>query len=162
MEGWQASPSSRGGLDAHDPAAEPVPAGAQRALSVLRRFVDEAGARRRGYVRLMTDQQPLAAPDQAVVAAFERIDLVVADPIREVITGRVDPDRAIADHVFAHRLLARAGTRILVPAGPWSWRRTSRAASRPTRPPVPGGRWRCSCWPWRWRGATASRRARSP
>ena len=85
---------------------------------MLRRFVDEAGARRRGYVRLMTDQQPLAAPDQAVVAAFERIDLVVADPIREVITGRVDPDRAIADHVFAHRLLARAGTRILVPAGP--------------------------------------------
>lgn len=118
VEGWRASPSSRGGLDAYDPAAEPVPAGSQRALSVLRRFVDEAGARRRGYVRLMTDQQPLAAPDQAVVAAFERIDLVVADPIREVITGRVDPDRAIADHVFAHRLLARAGTRILVPAGP--------------------------------------------
>jgi hypothetical protein len=118
VEGWRAAPSSRGGLDAHDPMAEPVPAGAQRALSVLRRYVDEVGARRRGYVRLMTDQQPLAAPDQAVVAAFERIDLVIADPIREVITGRVDPDRALADHVFAHRLLARAGTRILVPAGP--------------------------------------------
>jgi len=27
------------------------------------------------------------------------------------------PDRAIADHVFAHRLLARAGTQVLVPAG---------------------------------------------
>ena len=118
VDGWRAEPSSRGGLDAFDPQAEPVPAGAQRALSVLRRFVDEAGARRRGYVRLMTDQQPLAAPDQAVVAAFERIDMVIADPIREVITGRVDPDRALADHVFAHRLLARAGTRIVVPAGP--------------------------------------------
>src|SRR5436305_12316986 len=66
----------------------------------------------------MTDEQPLAAPDQAVVAAFERIDMVIADPIREVITGRVDPDRALADHVFAHRLLARAGTRILGPGGP--------------------------------------------
>jgi hypothetical protein len=43
---------------------------------------------------------------------------VVADPMREVVTGRVDPDRALADHVFAHRLLARAGSRILVPAGP--------------------------------------------
>src|SRR3954453_523885 len=118
VEGWRAAPSSRGGLDAFDPQAEPVPAGAQRALSVLRRFVDEAGAGRRGYVRLMTDQQPLAAPDQAVVAAFERIDMVIADPIREVITGRVDPDRALADHVFAHRLLARSGTRILVPGGP--------------------------------------------
>jgi hypothetical protein len=53
-----------------------------------------------------------------VVAAFERIDVVVAEPMREILTGRVDPDRAIADHVFAHRVLARAGTRVLVPAGP--------------------------------------------
>ena len=98
--------------------AQPIPTGAQRALAVLRRFVDEAGARRRGYVRLLTDAPALAAPDQAVVAAFERIDLVVADPMREIVTGRVDPDRALADHVFAHRLLARAGTRVLVPAGP--------------------------------------------
>jgi beta-lysine 5,6-aminomutase alpha subunit len=118
VEGWRAAPSSRGGLDAHDPAVAPIPTGSQRALTVLRRFVDEAGARRRGYVRLLTDAQPLAAPDQAVVAAFERIDLVVADPMREVVTGRVDPDRALADHVFAHRLLGRAGTRVLVPAGP--------------------------------------------
>jgi beta-lysine 5,6-aminomutase alpha subunit len=115
---WRAGPTSRGGLAAHEPHAQPIPTGAQRALSVLRRFVDETGARRRGYVRLMTDARPLAAPDQAVVAAFERIDMVVADPIREVITGRVDPDRALADHVFAYRLLCRAGARVLVPAGP--------------------------------------------
>ena len=44
--------------------------------------------------------------------------MVVADPIREVISGRVDPDRALADHVFAYRLLCRAGARVLVPAGP--------------------------------------------
>ena len=118
VEGWRAAPSSRGGLDAHDPHGAPIPTGAQRALSVLRRFVDEAGARRRGYVRLMTVVQPLAAPDQAVVAAFERIDVVVADPMREIAAGSVDQDRALADHVFAHRLLRRAGTRILVPAGP--------------------------------------------
>ena len=115
---WRASDSSRGGLDLFDPAGSPIPTGAHRALSVLRRFVDEAGARRRGYVRLATDAPALAAPDQAVVAVFERIDLVVADPMREIVAGRVDPDRALADHVFAHRLLARAGTRVLVPAGP--------------------------------------------
>ena len=118
VERWHADASSRGGLDAHDPAGPPVPAGAQRALSVLRRFVDEAGARRRGYVRLITDAHSLAAPEQAVVAAFERIDIVVADPMREIVTGRVDPDRALADHVFAHRLLCRAGTRVIVPSGP--------------------------------------------
>jgi beta-lysine 5,6-aminomutase alpha subunit len=118
LDPWHAAPSSRGGLDAHDPQGPPIPTGAQRALSVLRRFVDEAGARRRGYVRLMTDTQHLAAPDQAVVAAFERIDVIVADPMREIVAGRVDPDRALADHVFAHRLLCRAGTRVIVPAGP--------------------------------------------
>ena len=106
VQSWRASDSSRGGLDAFDPAGSPIPTGAHRALSVLRRFVDEAGARRRGYVRLATDAPALAAPDQAVVAAFERIDLVVADPMREIVAGRVDPDRALADHVFAHRLLA--------------------------------------------------------
>jgi len=115
---WEAGPASRGGLAAFDPAGLPIPTGSQRALAVLRRFADEAGARRRGYVRLVTAAPALAAPDQAVVAAFERIDMVVADPMREIVTGRVDPDRAIADHVFAHRLLARAGTRVLVPAGP--------------------------------------------
>ena len=118
VERWRAQPSSRGGLDNFDPSGQPIPTGAQRSLAVLRRFVDEAGARRRGYIRIMTDAQALAAPDQAVVAAFERIDIVIADPMREIVAGRVDPDRAIADHVFAHRLLGRAGTRILVPAGP--------------------------------------------
>ena len=118
VEPWEAYPSSRGGLDAFDPSGQPNPTGSQRALTVLRRYVDEAGARRRGYVRLLTDAPALAAPDQAVVAAFERIDMVVADPMREIVTGRVDPDRAIADHVFAHRLLARAGAGALVPPGP--------------------------------------------
>jgi beta-lysine 5,6-aminomutase alpha subunit len=139
VEGWKASPTSRGGLDAHDPAVAPVPVGSQRALGVLRRFVDEAGARRRGYVRLLTDGQPLAAPDQAVVAAFERIDMVVADPMREIVTGRVDPDRALADHVFAHRLLARAGTRVLVPAGPLLVG-PDLASGLPSRPAVRAGR----------------------
>jgi hypothetical protein len=115
---WRPRASSRGGLDAYDPSGTPIPTGSQRALAVLRRFVDEAGARSRGYVRIVTDAPALAAPDQAVVAAFERIDVVIADPMREIVSGRVDPDRALADHVFAHRLLGRAGTNVLVPGGP--------------------------------------------
>ncbi len=118
VQRWHAAPSSRGGLDAPDPAVQPIPSGAQRALAVLRRFIDEAGARGHGYVRLMTDTPALAAPDQAVVAAFERVDLMVGDPMGEIITGRVDPDRALADHAFAQRLLARAGTRAVIPTGP--------------------------------------------
>ncbi len=118
VEVWHPLPSSRGGLDAYDPSGPPTPTGSQRALAVLRSFLDDAGARRGGYVRLATDAPPLAAPEQAVVAGFERVDLVIADPIREIVTGHVDPDRALADHAFAHRLLVRAGTRVLVPAGP--------------------------------------------
>ena len=118
LEGWRPSPGSRGGLEAHDPGGAPTPTGAQRAIAVLRSFLDDAGARRGGYVRLATEAPALAAPEQAVVAGFERVDVVIADPVREIVNGRVDPDRALADHAFAHRLLVRAGTRVVVPAGP--------------------------------------------
>jgi hypothetical protein len=118
LEGWHPSPASRGGLEAFDPSGPPTPTGSQRAIAVLRAFLDDAGARRGGYVRLATDAPALAAPEQAVVAGFERVDLVIADPICEIVDGHVDPDRALADHAFAHRLLVRAGTRVLVPAGP--------------------------------------------
>jgi hypothetical protein len=99
-------------------AAEPVPAGSQRGLAMLRRVADEAAAERRCYAALMTVTSAFAAPEQAVVAAFERIDFVAADPIREIIEDNVDPDRAIADHSFAHRLQARAGCRVAIGPGP--------------------------------------------
>jgi hypothetical protein len=95
-----------------------TPAGSQRGLAELRDLLDEEAANRRRYVRLATAAPPLAAPEQAVVAAFERVDLVEADPMDEIVAGGVDPDRALADHAFAHRLLRRAGTSILVGAGP--------------------------------------------
>jgi hypothetical protein len=59
-----------------------------------------------------------AAPEQAVVAALERIDYVAADPIREIVEDNLDPERALADHAFAHRLQARAGCRVVIGAGP--------------------------------------------
>jgi hypothetical protein len=98
--------------------AEPVPAGSQRGLATLRGVADEAAAERRCYAALMTVTSAFAAPEQAVVAAFERIDFVAADPIREIVEENVDPDRAIADHSFAHRLQARAGCRVVIGAGP--------------------------------------------
>ena len=115
---WHAGPASRGGLDAHDPTGQPVPTGSQRALSVLRRVVDEAAARRRGYVRLV-DRLP--GPGRAGPGGRRRVR--AARPRdRGSHPGDRDrsrrPDRALSDHVFAHRLLARAGTRMLVPAGP--------------------------------------------
>jgi hypothetical protein len=75
-------------------------------------------ARRGSYVRLATEAPALTAPEQAVVACFERIDIVFADSMREIVAGRVDPDRAIVDLAFAHRLLARSGASLLVSPGP--------------------------------------------
>ncbi len=95
-----------------------VPAGSQRGLAELRHSADEAAAERGCYASLMTVASAFAAPEQAVVAAFERIDLVVADPIREIVEENVDPDRALADHAFAHRLHFRAGTRLVLGPGP--------------------------------------------
>ena len=103
--------SSAGGDDV-------APTGSQRGLGELRRVLDEVGAGRRGYVRLATAAPALAAPEQAVVAAFERVDLVEADAMAEIVAGSVDPDRSLADHAFAHRMLRRSGTSLLVGAGP--------------------------------------------
>ena len=97
---------------------ELVPAGSQRGLAALRRAADEAAAERGCYASLMTVTSAFAAPEQAVVAAFERIDFVEADPIREIVEDNVDPARALADHAFAHWLQARAGCRVLIGPGP--------------------------------------------
>ena len=101
----------------HDPA-ELAPTGSQRALTRIRGSADRAAATRRAYVRLATVVPALGAPEGAVVAAFERIDLIASDAMAEIVADSVEPDRALADHAFAHRLARRAGTSILVGAGP--------------------------------------------
>lgn len=109
---WRA----RSGTPPGDPA--PAPSGSQRGLAEIRQAIDEAAAERRGYARLATSALPLAGPEQAVVAAFERVDIVDGDPIAEVVDGNIDPDRALADHAFAHRLIARSGSIVILGAGP--------------------------------------------
>ena len=95
-----------------------APTGSQRALTVLRGQLDEIAAQRRNYVRLAAVPPALGAPESAVVAAFERVDVADSDPMIEIIAGRVAPDRALADHAFAHALLARAGVVVSLSAGP--------------------------------------------
>lgn len=97
---------------------EPAPPGSQRGLAALRRALDEAAAERGAYVRIATSAPALGAPEQAVVAVLERIDLVVADPVREIVEEAVDPLRAITDHVFAERLVRRSGAQLVVGPGP--------------------------------------------
>jgi hypothetical protein len=96
----------------------PVPAGSQRGLAAIRKAADDAAAERGCYASLMTVTSAFAAPEQAVVAAFERIDYVAADPMREIVEDNLDPDRALADHAFAHRLQVRAGCGVVVGPGP--------------------------------------------
>ena len=98
--------------------SEPAPSGSQRALARLRRIADGVAAERRGYVRLAMAIPPLGVPEGAVVAAFERVDLVEADPVAEIVAGGVDPDRSLADHAFARRLHRRADTFVSIGPGP--------------------------------------------
>jgi len=110
-------PRQHGGHPTGEDPAE-VPTGSQRALAALRARVDEAAAEAGRYVRLSSAASALAAPEQALVAALERIDVVEADPIAEIVADGVDPDRALADHAFGHRLLRRAGAHVMVGPGP--------------------------------------------
>lgn len=116
---WRPSTrADRSGIKGRTEPVEAAPTGSQRALSELRRALDQAAAERRAYVRLATGAPALWAPESAVVAAFERIDLVESDPMSEIVVDGVDPDRALADHAFAHRLHGRAGTMVAIGAGP--------------------------------------------
>ena len=96
---------------------EPPPAGSQRGLARVRAALDEMGAEHGHYVYLGTATDPLAAPEQALVAAFERVDLVFADPLDEVAAS-VAVERALADHAAAHDLLRRSGATLVLSAGP--------------------------------------------
>lgn len=97
---------------------DPAPTGSQRALARLRRVADGVAAERRAYVRLATAIPPLGVPEGAVVAAFERVDLVEADPMAEIVVGGVDPDRSLADHAFARRFHRRSDTLVSIGPGP--------------------------------------------
>jgi hypothetical protein len=111
---WQA----RLPAGSHPEEPADVPAGSQRGLARMRARLDEAAAECGHYIRLASSTEALAAPEQALVAALERVDVVEADPVAEIVAGGVDPDRALADHSFAHRLLRRAGVQIVIGAGP--------------------------------------------
>jgi D-lysine 5,6-aminomutase alpha subunit-like protein len=113
---WRPRDGARGAAS-REPT-DPAPIGSQRALAALRNLVDRAAAERGAYVRLATVLPSLGAPEGAVVAAFERIDLIAADVVAEIVAGGVEPDRALADHAFAHRLLRQAGTLVMVGPGP--------------------------------------------
>jgi len=112
---WEPGEELSAGLETD---GELMPTGSQRALRILRRNLDELAAERRHYVRVAAVPPPLGAPESAVVAAFERLDIVQSDPLAEIVGGRVAPDRALADHAFAHGLLARAGVMVALSAGP--------------------------------------------
>jgi len=113
---WQ--PRERSGRAGAKTRGEPAPTGSQRALAEIRVALDEAAAERRAYARLATASPALGVPEGAVVAGFERIDLTEANPMVEIVADGVDPDRALSDHAFAHRLYRRAGTLVSISAGP--------------------------------------------
>jgi hypothetical protein len=97
---------------------EVAPTGSQRALAAVRRELDEAAAQRRAYVRLAIVPPALGVPESAIVAGFERIDVMRSDTLEEIVDGHVAPDRALADHAFGQAILGRAGVTVAIGAGP--------------------------------------------
>ena len=116
-----------------------APAGSQRGLAGLRDALDRAAASRGAYVRLLATPPALATPETAVVAAFERIDIVEGDPATDIVSAGIDPARAIADHVAAAGVHRRAGTAVLLGPGPLTVA-PDLAAGMPSRPATRAGR----------------------
>lgn len=132
-------PREDAGRPAERERSGPAPSGSQRALTQLREAVDQAAAERRAYARLATDVPALGAPEGSVVAAFERIDIIASDPMAEIVADGIEPDRALADHAFAHRVASRAATAILIGSGPLVVA-PDLSAGLPSDPPTRAGR----------------------
>lgn len=98
--------------------SETTPVGSQRGLARLRDLLDRSAAERGAYVRLSIAPRALAGPEGAIVAAFERADVLELDPMREMFVTGVDPERALVDFGFAVRVIRRAGVTLLLDAGP--------------------------------------------
>ncbi len=95
----------------------PAPTGSQRGLSMLRTALDEEGAIVGRAPRLGVRRVGLAAPEVAVVAGFERVDVVFVDPLEAIEQAAVDVDRALTDHAAADALLARTDVRLALGCG---------------------------------------------
>lgn len=128
-------------LDPPDEAGDELqaPAGSQRGLAVLRRALDEAAAAQGRYVRLASESLGLAAPDQAVVAGFERVDLVCCDPLESIVEFGVEPARAFTDHAFALEVHGRCGSQLALGPGPLAVA-PEMARGEPIDPPTRSGR----------------------
>jgi hypothetical protein len=136
---WRPREGSGRRREVEDGSPDAAPTGSQRGLAMLRGALDEIAAERRAYVRLVTAAPALGTPEGAVVAAFERVDVVEADPMAEIVAGGVDPDRALADHAFALRLHRRAGAIVSIGAGPLVVA-PDLSSGVPSDPPTRGGR----------------------
>ncbi len=108
-----AGPPQRAGDD-----PETTPVGSQRGLARLRDVLDQAAAERGAYVRLAIAPSALAGSEGAIVAAFERADVIELDPMRDMFVTGVDAERALVDFAFAARVTRRAGVALLLDAGP--------------------------------------------
>lgn len=95
-----------------------APAGSQRGLAHVRTAIDEAAVECGRYVALGTAAVGLSAPEQAVVAGFERVDLRWTDPLAAIVELGLEPDRAIADHLLAAAIDERSGVTLALGPGP--------------------------------------------
>lgn len=95
-----------------------APTGSQRGLGLLRATLDRAAAEAGHYAALASHSLGLAAPDQAVVAGLERVDVVFSDPLEPVFEFGLSPERSVADHAFALEVHARSGTEVVLGPGP--------------------------------------------
>ena len=112
---WQ--PREARGAAGLDPV-EAAPTGSQRAIARLRARSTgpppgagrTSGSRPR-HRRSARPRVPSSPPSSGSTC-------IASDAMAEIVANAVEPDRALADHAFAHRLARRAGTTILVGPGP--------------------------------------------
>ena len=81
----------------------------QANFALMRRALDEEGARAGRYVRLCNYASGLCMPEIACLGAFERLDMMLNDALYGILFRDINMQRTLCDQRVARRLSALAG-----------------------------------------------------
>lgn len=90
-------------------ASEPHYENAQKNFRAMRKTLDDSAEKAGRYIRLAGSSQGLFMPDIAAMAAAERVDMLLNDPLCGILFHDINMKRAFVDQHFSRMLCARAG-----------------------------------------------------
>ncbi|MDD4005346.1 MAG: lysine 5,6-aminomutase subunit alpha [Elusimicrobiaceae bacterium] len=100
----------------------------QENFRIMRRALDETGAREKRYIRLVNYASGLCMPEIAAMGSLERLDMMLNDSMYGILFRDINMYRTFVDQNFSRMINARAG--IIINTGEDNYLTTSDAVEK--------------------------------